>query len=66
MINEKEWQEFCLWCKQQWSAFVPDRSSVELYLGWKNGINGKGGLPAHEAAEQARAKAKKSHSNAPY
>lgn len=35
MIDDKEWEEFCKWCKTRWSMFTPNRASVESFLDWR-------------------------------
>jgi len=34
-IPDKEWNRYVKWWKSQWPFSSPHRSSVELYLKWK-------------------------------
>ena len=36
MIDDNEWEEFCLWWSKHWSPSKPNRASVEKYLEWKD------------------------------
>lgn len=56
MIKDAEWEEFCAWCKEQWCQYVPHKTDVELYLGWKQAKIKERGLGWEKADEDATKK----------
>lgn len=35
MITDRGWKEFEKWCFEQWPMWAPNRTSVRLYLKWR-------------------------------